>query len=457
MRKIQIVSLVALLGIPLAGQQAPTPPAPTFKSDVNAVLVDVRVLDRDGRFVSDLTKDDLEIFEDGQPQTITTFDLVNIPIHPDERPTFAGKTVDADVASNERADGRLYVVVLDDYHTHPLRSATVQALAHEFIEHNLTEVDRAVVLTTSGRRDVAQEFTNNRKRLLDLVDRFQGGYATGARCADTGNTGQCGVEEARAALQSLSALAKWLSTVNGRRKAIVFISEGFDGDLSNTFDAADSDVDADIDAVTGGTATKGSRSADTSGVSGDLDEVINEAARSNVSIYSIDSHGLPGGTAAGIKPAPMLGDDDPTSAKEVQSRQMLEILSNETGGYALTRSNDFTGAFTKIVAENSSYYLLGYVDQRQARRKIPPAPGADHAARAEDPVAHGLHGEERRASPAPGEGCAAAGRLDRTDGDASAGFRPHDDHFGAVISRQGFQRLGRGDRRRHRTRSAVSL
>ncbi len=103
-------------------RQQPTPSQqqqpPTFKSNVNAVLVDVRIVDGDGHFVPEITRDDLKIFEDGHEQTITTFERVDIPIHPDERPLFAGKPVDADVASNGGAEGRLYILLLDDYHTH---------------------------------------------------------------------------------------------------------------------------------------------------------------------------------------------------------------------------------------------------------------------------------------------------------------------------------------------------
>ena len=386
-RPIEIVSIVALLGVSLAGQQATSPsqlPTPTFKSDVNAVLVDVRILDGDGQFVSDLTKNDLEVFEDGQRQAVTTFDLVNVPIHPDDRPTFAGKTVDADVSSNEHVEGRLYVILMDDLHTNPLRTVTAQALAREFIEHHLTEADRAVVLTTSGRRDVTQEFTNNRKRLFDLVAQFQGGFQSASRCevvaqvvpaaqavtSDgkkalaalvTADAGSCDVADDRSSLEALSRLAKWLSAVNGRRKAIVFISEGFDGHFSNAFDSAESDVDAYLDDLSGGSVTKSKESDAAAAISGELRAVLEAAARANVSIDAFDPNGLPGGPQSGIAPVPGLADDTPYDDKHLQSRLMLQALAKGTGGFALTRSNDFAKAMTQVVTENSSYYLLGYL------------------------------------------------------------------------------------------------
>lgn len=55
MRKALAFTLATALGATVAGQQAspraaPAQP-PTFRSNVNAVLLDVRVVDRDGHFV----------------------------------------------------------------------------------------------------------------------------------------------------------------------------------------------------------------------------------------------------------------------------------------------------------------------------------------------------------------------------------------------------------------------
>ncbi len=363
---------------PPSQQQQP----PTFKSNVNAVLVDVRIVDGDGHFVPDITKDDLKIFEDGREQAITTFERVDIPIHPDERPLFAGKPVDADVASNGGAVGRLYILLLDDYHTHTFRSPTVRALAKEFIDKNFTEADRAVVLTTSGRVTMVQEFTNNRKRLLDLVDKFEGGYEALSRCDMVAPTGQeaasasthalvaldpvtesgaCTVQDDRTSLEVLTGLAKWLETVNERRKAIVFISEGFDGRMSNAFDGPGSDVDAYLDDLTGGSVTRSKQSDAATMISEDLKDVINSAARANVAIYAIDPNGDPNQPGSGVAPVAALADENQFDAKHLQNRLMLQALAKATGGAALTRSNDFSTVLTRAQTDSSSYYLLGFV------------------------------------------------------------------------------------------------
>ena len=56
-----------------SGQQA----QPTFRSQVNLVTLDVIPRTADGRFVSDLGKDDFEIKDDGTVQTVASLVLVH--------------------------------------------------------------------------------------------------------------------------------------------------------------------------------------------------------------------------------------------------------------------------------------------------------------------------------------------------------------------------------------------
>src|SRR5687768_14269633 len=63
----------------LAAAQAPPTPEVTFKVEVNYVEEDVRVVDRDGNFVRGLKQEDFQVFEDGKPQKVQTFGMVDIP------------------------------------------------------------------------------------------------------------------------------------------------------------------------------------------------------------------------------------------------------------------------------------------------------------------------------------------------------------------------------------------
>jgi Ca-activated chloride channel family protein len=64
---IAALALVALAGSFSAGQE------PTFRSGIELATFGVTVTDRSGAYLSDLTKDDFQILEDGRPQEIRYF------------------------------------------------------------------------------------------------------------------------------------------------------------------------------------------------------------------------------------------------------------------------------------------------------------------------------------------------------------------------------------------------
>ena len=100
-RSLPVAALIlALLGGSLAGQQpapaapeaTPQPPAApadqpqqppvTFRAEVNYVEVDARVLDASGAFIAGLGPKDFQVLEDGKPQQVTIFSVVNLPVDP---------------------------------------------------------------------------------------------------------------------------------------------------------------------------------------------------------------------------------------------------------------------------------------------------------------------------------------------------------------------------------------
>src|SRR5688572_12666816 len=87
---------------------------PTFRAGIQLVEVDVTVRDGKGRLVRDLVIEDFELSEDGVPQDVTSFRLVDIPIHPQEsRGDARAGVIDRDVSTNA-SSGRLYVMLLDN-------------------------------------------------------------------------------------------------------------------------------------------------------------------------------------------------------------------------------------------------------------------------------------------------------------------------------------------------------
>lgn len=373
-RSTWLVASVGLVAaVTLAAQSAPQEPAAqppiTFRAEINYVEVDARVLDAQGAFVPGLTAADFQVLEDGKPQRVDAFSFVNIPVERQPRPLFAKAPIESDVSTNLSGyDGRVYVLVLDDQHTHPLRSQRTKQAARAFVQRYVGANDTAAVVYTSGRTDVAQEFTNSQTRLLRAVDRFmgrklrsstlerldeeartRGTRAQGDRIDDPFDQERAYM--ARTTLDSLRNLANYLSGISGRRKAIIYFSEGVDYDIYDVFNTS------------GGASAVLQASRD----------AVAAATRANVAIYGIDPRGL---TAMGddmieVQDTPQdtsLGLGLSTFGQELQrSQDSLRVLSNETGGFPIVNQNDLASAFERVVADNSQYYLLGYYSTNEKR------------------------------------------------------------------------------------------
>ena len=77
---------LVLLGAqqPAPAAPAPAPPAagqqPSFRAGVDIVSLNVTVTDPQQKYITDLTQDDFQIFEDGVKQDVTLFNRTNLPI-----------------------------------------------------------------------------------------------------------------------------------------------------------------------------------------------------------------------------------------------------------------------------------------------------------------------------------------------------------------------------------------
>ena len=366
-----------LIAPAVIAQQAEQPPL-TFRVEANFVEVDAFVSDAAGKPITDLRAGDFQLLEDGKPQMVSAFSYVNIPIARADRPLFSPTAIEPDVDTNVGMNGRVYLVVLDDLHVDLTRGPRVKESLHRFFERNFGANDLAAVVFTSGRSADGQDFTNNPRLLLAAVDKFMGRklrsptlerldeynrqQTTGTRNAGDPVNDPVAFERAQNArnmLQSVQKLSDFMSGLHGRRKAMVLVSEGIDYDIYNLFDnnsSASTIVDATRDAIAA-------------------------ATRGNVSIYAIDPRGLvtPGGdlieSSGVVTDEPNLGLGVQSAIDELRlSQDSLRELADETGGFAAVNRNNVDDAFDRIVADNSSYYVLGYFpanDKRDGRfRKI---------------------------------------------------------------------------------------
>ncbi len=394
----------------LLGQEPPQTPGVTFQVDVNYVDVDVVVTDEQGGFVTGLTRDDFTVLEDGKPQKIDTFALVDVPVDKPQETVVAGRTVPPDTRTNRKPfDGRVYVIVLDDLDVSAMRSTPVRDAARQFVRQHMAANDLGAVVYTSGRSDAAQEFTTDRELLIKAIDKFQGrrmrslslerldeyyqriAYNYNLRNDADPNTGSINSQDqaghgrtsdptelergtrALTVLDTLKNTAEFLGSVRGRRKAVLFFSEGLDYPVRDVFGAHDATI-----------------------VIRATQDAISMAARANVNYYTIDPRGLAGMTtdfmeSAGIgngvgtsgpvlmvpgTNAPSSGITGVSGVFNVQDELMQEFrtsqdtlreLAEQTGGFAAVNTNDVGPAFKRIAEANSRYYLLGYYPPNHAR------------------------------------------------------------------------------------------
>jgi VWFA-related protein len=353
---------VLLVGANAFAQQSTRDPR-TFRTDVEAVDIDVRVVDALGQPVAGLSADDFELFESGVRQPIRVFTPIRVPDVPRRRDDRA----EADVQTNRIPfEGRLYVFVLDDLHTHPLRSNRTKAVVRLFLDRFFGANDLAAIVTTSGRAETVQELTSSRAALLRALDAFHGSKLRSSTLERIGEYYRLQhvnaledsqrrndqrindpleaerAHQARQAMISVRDIGRWLESVPARRKALIFVSEGIDYDLRNLIE---------------------NRFA--SGVLADVQDAIARAQRGNATIYTIDPRGLGGIEDETIEISSL--PDDTTGLGTAAfldalrwTQDSLRILAEETGGFALVNTNDLQGGLARLVRENSEYYVLGY-------------------------------------------------------------------------------------------------
>jgi VWFA-related protein len=376
-RGVRLAVFAVLAGSVLApvslSSQAPPPPQveqPTFRAGIDLVTVNVVVRDKNGQPVRDLNQSDFSITEDDRPQSITTFKVEETQNAPQivsaDGPIVLGSlgrtaTTTTAVAAATSAAGdahgrRLIVLFFDTSSMSPEEAERAVAAAREYIDKKLTPADVMAVVSLGTSLRVLQDFTSSQASLraavssLSSVDNtgFEAGATTDTEVApDTGNAfvaddAEFAIFNTDQRLDALKRLTEALASIP-QKKSLIYFSSG----MSQT--GLDNEVQ--------------------------LRQVVDRAVRSNVSIYAADMRGLqaqvPGGDAStasvrgtgSFSGLAMQGQFDSMAA----SQDTLATLSEDTGGRAFFDSNEFGEVFDRVVADTTSYYLLGYTSTNPER------------------------------------------------------------------------------------------
>jgi len=153
---------------------------------------------------------------------------------------------------------------------------------------------------------------------------------------------------ARNSLDTLRSVADYMAGMRGRRKAVVYFSEGINYDLADVI-----------------------RNRYATDVQHEIQSLIASATRANVNIYPVDPRGVTSGMEDAIEIGSFPTDNSISTTQLMDEMRnehdSLRTIADETGGFAVLNQNDYRDAFSRILDDNSSYYVLGYYPTNEKR------------------------------------------------------------------------------------------
>ncbi len=358
----------------------------SFKVNVRLVQVRVVVRDSHGKAVGNLSKEDFQLFDDGKVQVISKFDVEKSGRPLAREQTASGPPDSRPVAPPPPVEvaERYIAYVFDDVHLAFQDLAQVRQAAQKNLA-TLEPADRAAIFTTSGQGDL--DFTDDRNKLsealLHLMPRPVGGRevdpnpcpkmtyyiadlivnedsreALGVMTTDVlhcqfdndshfakaaegvargaafdalaiGNT------ETRAVLSSIKAIVRRVSLMPGKR-SVVLVSPGFI----------------------------------TTQLHSEVDEVIENAVRAEVTISALDARGLYVlmlfGEASDSNPVSpsiaMLENQYQRDSASADADVMAEFADG-TGGTFFQNSNDLEEGLRRGASIPEYSYVLAFTPQ----------------------------------------------------------------------------------------------
>jgi VWFA-related protein len=373
--------------------QAPQTPTQggVIRRSFDMITTDVIVRDHTGQFIPNLNKEDFDVLEDGVKQDVVSFVLThggrvfNDPASAAPVPQMEGIILPASKPTTDAA-GRIWMIFVDDLHLDFNNTGRIKDLFKKISKELVHEGDLFGIVS-SGPSSLAIDLTYDRKRLDEAIDKISGAGLKPSEILDTplGAEGPSEVRyRAHVAFDTAYDILKNLESVHNRRKAFVYVSNGYDfNPFSETRKQNDQALaqQMGMGATDDGSGNTNTTASDTNpfmrqgnefsfaDLASEISELTREANRANATIYTIDPRGLVGGPDLDQKVDMMDYQNYVTT-----SQNSLRVIAEQTGGFATVNQNDFIKALKRIDAETSDYYVLGYYssnpDPTQRRRKV---------------------------------------------------------------------------------------
>lgn len=421
--------LVPQIAIGQTAAQQATPPANTPQQEevlrINTSLVqtDVVVLDKQGRSVRGLPKDQFELLVDGQPQEISFFEDVETG-SPREAAQLAasrgtgttpgGATPAAAAALTRPPAGRSFIFFVDDLHLTPEGIQRSRDLLERFVSE-MGEDDQALVISPTGQIGFLQQLTENKAALKLAVSRIK--YQSQAAPVSTGRRPMTvyealaiernqrnvidykareymenmGVERVSSDAPNTAPRTSAGGVVDGpkipgtnhnnRQLTAEMAVKGEARVIMQHANEVSEGLLGSLEFVARGAGTLPGRKLfffisdgfvlDTrnSRATERLKRVIDAAARSGVAIYTVDAKGLTVGNVTASEEVFSnvrgIGDDQTDASaisfgNDAATKEILRTLAADTGGRAILNRNDLESGVNKILKETESYYVLAW-------------------------------------------------------------------------------------------------
>jgi len=340
--------------------------------NVSVINVDATVFDRSGKPVTNLTKDDFEIFEDGKPQKIANFYVIESAV-----PRVEASTAAAQPAPVEKRFRRKAILVVDNNFIDKRRRDVALAEAQKFIDAGFQGGYEWSVATIGAGVHTIQPLTDDKQKIAAAIDfiRHRGTVPRqqevdrGMLSDETFNRdpGRDSMNEfqrnitAKSGLVALAESAKSVidacraySSIDGK-KIIVLVTGGMEIDNR-------SPLPNDASNQPGWMLDPRENRQQAGKI---LEAMVHEANAANFNIYVINASGPLNPhpmdvSAHGPEYAGSSGADGFASPHSTQNFDSFPLsLSWQTGGEYLT-SNDIGNSLRRVDVATANYYSLGY-------------------------------------------------------------------------------------------------
>lgn len=309
---------------------------PTLSVTSRLVLLDVVVTDKTGKPVTDLTKDELAVYEDKVAQRVVSFESPSAHILPD-----GGDTPLNPDDPRSFGESPVTILVLDELNTHFEDSSFAARSVRQYLESRPAVLAQptTLMIVSDNKFHVLQSFTRDRAILLKALQEQPVHYAW--KLEGDKSIGYGAVERLDQSLSALEQIAQATARIPGR-KNLVWVGQGFPSLDPGELDTKDQDLVRDT-----------------------IQHVTDVLLDTRVTLYAVD----PTSSAAGMTEitdptqlefAQLAGDALVSNADPFSSKMDFDRLGPVTGGRVLRGMNDIDKQIALSVDLGTEFYTIGY-------------------------------------------------------------------------------------------------